>query len=88
MSTETITTKQHETLVGSLVIKFKEKIEHLNWQLEIKARTIQILKASNSDKVDLSDKELKQLAVLCHPDKHNGSKTANDMFVKINGMRN
>lgn len=35
----------------------------------------------------LNKDELKKIAILCHPDKHGGSKTAEKMFVKINGMR-
>lgn len=93
-----ITIKEHKALLQRLDVRLStkiisyqdeliltlKKVRSLNRKLEIKERVIKVLKSSSGD---LTAKELKQLAMLCHPDKHNGSKVAEEMFVKINGMR-
>lgn len=35
----------------------------------------------------LTDKDIKAMLMLCHPDKHNGSKVASEITVKLLGMR-
>lgn len=56
------------------------------FELELKMLQI-LLREKKPAKPIFNEKELKQLVALCHPDKHGGSKVAEEMTRKLLALR-